>query len=903
MLNLNFLRNLIFLNLIIITLIYSYKLKKIFNFFEIYQIIILTILATIIILKINLKKFLNYFLFFLKKINFSLNHNISLLSSIIAILSCTSSLILSKLEIISVFYEKKNFFLLYIILKFIFTTGIIVFILNIGFFIFNCFIKNQYKYSTKIIIFSLIGIIATSLFFSFLGLIEFLNYYLLFLIFFIVILNSKKLINDIIFFPIKIVKNNFFFNIYFLLLIITLIILFIRSNFFFNEDNDVLGHYLNYYNIAKNDEKIFNVSYWSHFTHYKGLGINFFLVTLSDAFSISQVSFIFLLVLLLIIYDFGNRIIKNNFTIGIIVITICSYGISLDNDISAISFSKQHIQFACLYTFIIWLSWNLFINKNNKNFYLLLLTTLFFTGFSHHLFSFIILIKLNILIIFFYFFNIRNVKYVFFSITLLSSGIFLSLLINYLKTGIPEFIFTNITWQFSDQKKFIDLIGYKNLLFPTLSNTDYLAIQKNNFENFSYFFFNIKNILFSYVLSIFRSYYSLFLLLIIFIFFTIKNEKLIIKLNLFIFVSFFSTFLVYFFFKNPAFTRGIFFINHFFILFFLINVCFFLRFCSLKFNKIFQFMFIIPVIFFCAFFVEKNLRKNSEFYKTILYGNSIKDTLSKCLPRQVDCQNFNFVTKINSKYNVKKLYALNSFGGMVSFLPRPGLIIEPFFNESKKINNFMYVKNEDIFNEFYLLNTNFFIFNSRSQSYNTFITPEFSRNYLQVLETSNNEVFLLKLQKDFIPNKMDKYFQNIYDLKKSYLINYIFSKEFENEVNNLNKNNIIENITTKSTCLNETNQNILLRAISKSESITPPPLPTSKSTNSILDQFRYLILKEVAKFYNIDYNEHENLDSLSTLGSLTIKPNNLNYFYINNNHKIECKFFKNEISNINKILK
>ena len=872
-----------------VSIIYLLKLSKIFNFLNIEYIFLFTSSAVIFYSFVNLKKYFFFFIYIVKKLNNFSYNKISLLSLIITILYCTSSLILNKFDISSIFYEKRNFFLIYIVLKIIFTFCIIISILNVGFFIVSYFANNKYKYSTKIITYSLIGLITISIFGTFLGLVGFLNYNLIFIIFLIGTLFSRKLINELTELSKIDLKNKIKFNIYFSILLASLAIIFIRSSLPFAEDGDVWGHYLNYYSIVQDKGDIFDASYWPHFNYFKGQGLNFLIIILSDKFASSQVSLIFLLIFFLIIYDIGNDFIKSKFVLGVVILAVCSYGISVDNDVNKISFAKQHISFACLYSYIFWCIYKfIFIKiKSNKIFYVLFLITVFFTGFSNQIFSFVIFNNLLLVTIVLFFFSKKHFKPILNGTVFLGLGVFLSLLTNYIKTGLPEFVLTNVFWQFSNQEKFLDLIGYKNFLFTLLSTSDHLAIEKQNIYNLSKLIFDINNLTFAYVLSIFRSYYVFFLYLAIIIFNIYRNRKYILYLNLIILLSLLVILLIWFFFNNPAFQRSLFFIKHFFIFLFLINISSFLNLSSLRFNKIFEVIFIIPVLFFFAFFVEKNFRKNLEYYKSFYNGNSIEDILLKCDSTQhfqVDCQNFKFITALNKKYNYKNLYALNASGGTVATLPRPGLIIEPYFNKSKKLNNFLYKDSDEIFKEFELLNINYFLFNSKTQFFGNFLTTEFANKYLKVVEVSKDEIYFLKLQKTNTKSDIDIYFQNIYNLKRSYLINYIFSNKFKNKVYNLGKKEIIKEITILTSCVNETNKKILLKVLSDNK------LEDNLSSDEILVKIKYSILLEISKFYDLEKNN----ESLSTIGSMIIEPNYMNKFYINRNKINLCKFYDDD---------
>ena len=152
------------------------------------------------------------------------------------------------------------------------------------------------------------------------------------------------------------------------------------------------------------------------------------------------------------------------------------------------------------------------------------------------------------------------------------------------------------------------------------------------------------------------------------------------------------------------------------------------------------------------------------------------------------------------------------------------------------------------------------------------------------MEVSKDEIYFLKLQKTNTKSDIDIYFQNIYNLKRSYLINYIFSNKFKNKVYNLGKKEIIKEITILTSCVNETNKKILLKVLSDNK------LEDNLSSDEILVKIKYSILLEISKFYDLKKNN----ESLSTIGSMIIEPNYMNKFYINRNKINLCKFYDDD---------
>ena len=880
----NFLSYFICITFVSISLLYLFKLRVVFEFVNFSILIPAIVLGILFFRYINIKLIIFNCLLFFNKLNNLSKKNISLLSILITVLFGLSSIVLHYYNITTLFYEKKSYFFIYCFLKIIFTLGILFSVFHFGY-IFTSHSSKNYKYTTRLIIYLSVGSIALSLLGTIMGLIGLLYYNLIIIFFLTLTLFSKKMIKEIINKENISSNMDIKYNFYISILVLSLAILFVRTLFPFTEDGDVWGHYFNFYNSISDNHNIFDRNYWQHFAQLKGHGLGFFATVLSDIFAPQQVSFIYLLLIFLIIYDVGTDIIKNNIIIGIVALAICSYGISIDNDIMAISLMKPHIVFNSFYLLTFWFLYkSSLFGLDDKKIIFLSYVVLFFVGFSHHFFSFIIFLTLVLLTITFSITSKKKFKLFCIAIIALCSGVFLSLLINYLVLGMPEAAFAKTIWPIFDQNKFLDKIGYKAILF-TLVEGDSI---KNN-HSFSYFISDIKNILFAYTLSIFRSGYSILLYLLIFIFLFLNNKKKYLKIYASIFLAFFTIVFMIYFFDQPSFKRGVFFINILMLMIFTISILGFLKLSSNKINNIFQVFFIVPIVFFFTFFVHKNFKKNLEFYKSFYDGKSFQQILLKCdseKPYQVDCQNFKFISKIKNKYEYSALYSLSQTGGYSSTLPRPGIIVEPYFNKSLNFNNFTYQNNEDIFKEFKAIDIDYFIVNLKTSNDGMFLNRDFIKKYLTVIDSSN-QIYFLKLKKEKLPNLNDEYFSNIMDLKLSYLINYIFSKEFKRKSSALTKRDITDSILDKTICVNSYNKNIIIKAL---KAVTKNTHSLSTSAE-VIDNIHDEIIANVKKSYNLKYSKSTTMASLSVIGSLQINPSDISKKFNQKNNKKECYFF------------
>ena len=522
----------------LISTLYLYKI--LINTYRVSNVLYLIplLLVLFFVLKyINIKKIFFFILNYFQKLNNKLYKNTSRFSIILTTLFIATSFFLSKYDISTVFFDQKNYFIIYFFLKLIFFFGIFTSIINTGYVFSNFFFhKNENYFQNKVIIICF-GIIILSILGIILGLSKLLYFNLNLIIISLLILFSRQSVNFFLKYKNIYYKKNFFFidNFYLSILILSIILLFIRSLLPFMDDGDVWGHYLNYYYSIIEKHEIYNVSYPAHFAQSKGFGLNFLTLLISDVFSGQLISFIFMSSIFLMFYDFGSRILKSNFIIGLTAILIASYPIILDGTIFPVSLNKLHISFNFFYTLIFWSTYNLAkSNYSNKKFLLLFIVACFFCGFAHSFFSFIIFLTLLFFFLFFFFQFNKNYKFLFIGVLCLCLGVTTSLLLNYIKLGIFDLAFIDIFSKFADEKKFSSIVGQKYILLP-LINSDQIS-RSFDFVTIVRLF---DLITFHYIPSLFRSGYTILLYLFIIIFFIIKKKKFFFHFILLIIFSLF----------------------------------------------------------------------------------------------------------------------------------------------------------------------------------------------------------------------------------------------------------------------------------------------------------------------------------------------------------------------------
>ena len=875
-----------------ICLIYLEKLSlNLSKFLDIKYLVLLLVILISIINFLNIKKIFNLFKKYILKLNSYSYKNISLLTISITVIFIITSIILTEQNITKNYFRKEHFFIIYAILKFNLFACLFLSLINTGYLLNYYFEKEltntfdqQLTLSSKIILFLGFGVVILSTISIILGLIGVLYYKLILILISIIILFSKRVIDFIILrFEKNNNKNDFFLNFYNIIFFTSLAFLFLRILLPFREDGDIWGHYLNFYYSVSINNQIFDPNYWPHFAQLKGLGLNFLAISISDFFSAQLVSFIFIILIIQIIYDFGKDFKNSKILLGIITIVICSFGMTLDNDIDSISLSKPHIQFNFLYIFCTWLIFKFFNLKANIKTLFLISIPFFFTGFAHTLFSFIIFLTLSGLFLACLLIHKKFNKVLFYTLFGLCLGVITSLAINYIQFGMPEAALTNVFWEYSDQEKFKRIIGLKAISWPLIDNSD----QIKNSLNYEFIKANFNNTLFTYSLSIFRSKISLLMYLGLILYLLVNKNYKYIFILVSLFGCFLTTMMVYYIFYSPSFTRSIFFINSILAIIFTTSLMIFLRYTNSFVNKSTEYLFILPTLFFLSFFVHKTFYKNQHFYKSLFIdGKSLEYNFLKCDDQHVDCMLFKFMNTVNKKYNYKKIYAISQHGGVGSTLPRPGIIVEPYFNTVHTLKNLQDLSNDDVAYEFLSNNIKYIIFDLKRSIQNpgNFISKDFVQNNLEVAE-SNNNIYLLKIKKNV--EEKDYNFINLVDLKMSYITNYIFSDKFIKMSSNKSKKEVLNKIKKNTECLNDFNKELIYN-------IFETNIDLAMVDKDDINKIRYKILKAISLAYNLDdlrfYNKNDFKWTLTVLGNLTSELSNIQKFNIEKSYKKKCVF-------------
>jgi hypothetical protein len=880
----------LFIIFLITCLIYFEKLTiNLSRLIDTKYLVIILIFSIIAIKYSNIKNIFNIIYKFIIKLNNYNYKHISLLTLICFLLFISSSIILTELNITTNYFQKEKYFVLYAFLKFILFACLFISLISTGFFF--CFnLKNEFNtYSSQIVLFLGFGIIILSSISIILGVFSLLYYEIILILISAIILISKKTIDFFLTHKVKSenYKNDFLQNFYLIVFLISFIFLFIRTLLPFREDGDVWGHYLNFYYSVTINNKLFNPDYWMHFAQTKGLGLNFLAISLSDIFSAQLASFIFIMLILFIIYDFGKNFKDNKALLGIISIIICSFGITLDNDINNISLSKGHIQFMALFIFCIWIIFKFFDNKVKIKTILSISIPFFFTGFAHSLFSFTIFLSLSILFLFNLILTKKFNQILFYTLFGLGAGVLTSFILNFIQLGIPEAALTNIFWDYSNQEWFFEKVGLKAITWP-LTDTD--QIKSLIFEgsiNYQEIRNKFNDILFTYSLSLFRSKISLALYIGLIFYLIIDKNYKYLSVLLSIMLCFIISMIIFFIFYSPSFVRSIFFINSILALIFTVSFMMFLKYSSLFVNKSASYLFIFPTLFFLLFFIHKNIYKNQDFYKNLfLKGKSLEYIFLNCEGHHVDCMLFKFLNDINKNYNYSKIYSVSHNPGISSTLPRPGLINEPYFNGIDNFNNLKNLTEEEIVNEFLENGINYLVLDLKRNIENTgkFITKNFIRNHLEVVETKNH-IYLLKITNNV--EKKDYNFYNLIDLKMSYLINYIFSDQLSHLSSNKPKKEVLNHLKKNTNCLNNYNKSLINKIIKNSED--------DNNENDYIEKLKSELLQTISSNYKLDdlkfYNDRGFYWSLTVLGSMTNKLTKIQKFYISKNFTKECIFY------------
>ena len=390
------------------------------------------------------------------------NKNINLFSILIFLVFSASSVNLQNIDILGSNFETKNLLLTYLLWRFLFLITMTLAIMAVGNIIFT-YLKNKETNtndSFEILIFSLAyGILFFSILGVVLGFIGYLKTSINYVIVSLILLFSGKILNFKNFqvfinfnsqfslnsniFILNLTRNTAAFS------VLTFILFKILTPLEY--DGDFWGHYINYFNDVKSNSKIYVSNYWYHFVLSKGAGLFYFFNSLSDLLTPQIVSGFCILFSSLIISDFVLRLTKESIwaMISVILFITSLYAIS------PLNLFKHHVVFMTLLLIIFWsINALLYNNKNEVNINLLLYITSFYIGFFLPTISLILFICLNVTILYFYFYKRNNCKTIFYSNCLLCFGVFLSLAINFLYTGILEIVMSDLFWQFSNQVLF-----------------------------------------------------------------------------------------------------------------------------------------------------------------------------------------------------------------------------------------------------------------------------------------------------------------------------------------------------------------------------------------------------------------------------------------------------------------
>lgn len=773
----------------------------ILNFFLMFCVLIL------IIIFLDIKKIIYYSnIFFQRLKNTSyvfeisyFNKNVTLLSLFLSIFFTISVINISNFDVLGENFNVPNQALTYTLYRLIFSISIFVAIFATGAFfnqIFN-FSENNGKnrilktfilnFSFGILIYSFLGVI--------LGLLGFLHFSVTYFIVSLILLFSGKVLNISRFILPSINQNKKLLDIdriKFNLSIVVLIgststLFFFKGIIPFETDGDIWGHYMHYFNFVKEQSQILPNEFWYHFHLSKGAGLFYFFISISDILTPQIISFFCIFLVAVIVIDIVFGLCKNPIwamTAGILFLTSISI-------ISPINLFKHHYLFMSLIMVMFWCLYEVLKSKIlNKGLFKLLILTTFYIGFFYPTIS---------LMIFIYLIAIGCSSFIFFRdkslllglpFIILLIGVFSSLILNFFYTGIFEVVKINFFWSLANKEFFISKFGFAPIEWSQFANDDFH--QRKDFFHWIKPFLQ-KNV-WPFILYLPTVIFTIIML--IFVIIDKKNIKLNIFLFLFLIFSFIAIMFAYIF-QQSSVTRIYIFLNAFFYLpLCILTPIYFLRQSSSKILNIFNDLFAI-ILFLPAFFSLSILALQYSNVINLLYikKSSLAETYKLSIDNIDRKKFYNFAYEVREDIPKKKIMLLSSNGGPASFLPMPGIMGEPQITFGKKwdeINTLtnphkikMILKNYKI---------NYFIIDISKELWGNIVISSIFQNhnllkFFKIVKNKGN-YYLLTWKKANDDTIKSTKFTSLVELKRSTIINSIFSKNFKS--NYLNNDKDIE---------------------------------------------------------------------------------------------------------------
>ena len=604
-------------------------------------------------------------------------------------------------------------------------------------------------------------------------------------------LQNSNLFNKFILFPFLIVS--------FLLFLVS------RVLFIPVPDWNIWEHYLQYYQKVNELGSIMPNDLWHHFFNTKGSGLSFLCVSLADVFSVQLVSGIFVTMTGIILFALLYKNLKSLSLglFGTIIFFLYFYGDARDG-----ALFRVHAVIMGYISFMLWCVCHLqsqddAILKNAA--YVSVISTTIYLGFYQPIITCILFMTAGLMI----FINTKwhcyiNTKDLILIIGLASFGTILVFLINYLITGIYEITPMSFFWTLANKEKAKNIFGIGGIEFFLNTKND-VEGSKNRL------LFLIESIrmpvdkLFLYSSVLFTVFYTLkkifqntrreinceTKLISYTLCFVISNWVLFIIFNsqsinrLSVYTVFLNIILVTFTLKEILLVPGIAKANNYLNL--VLNIK----------NKQIQNIFSPTNLIILLFIVSSLIlsRQHIKGLSTIVFNfaaceNSLLKTMM--MVEQKECAssglNLNVLLDINNKIKPKgEFFALTYEPGFCYFLPNGCVVSEPSYSFHRSITEIQNLSPEDIEKLLKEKNIEFLSIDLAKHLFSRFaFSALFDRNqadkYLNcVYQNGSLFIFSFRNKSDNSNKiKIPSTFFDFLEVKKSSILGFPFSREFEN---------------------------------------------------------------------------------------------------------------------------
>jgi|GEM_PF-5090035 len=242
------------------------------------------------------------------------------------------------------------------------------------------------------------------------------------------------------------------------------VIVLVEHGLFPNWDNDVLGHYKQYYDEVIRNHGIWPNNVWYHYYYTKGAGLVFLTILLTDVHGAQLVSFSFFVISALTLFSLVEKI-SSDITWPLMaaifyMLIFIGNPPNFDNAMfvgNPTPFAKQHMISAALTASLVWMvalyptrpaatrkSWAYLIALLAASFIFFLSVSFYFISVFFGVFFVISLVMRNY----------KQARIFFFLTGSVLAAMLLNLAINYVTTGLAEATPFRVFWNLSNQEKF-----------------------------------------------------------------------------------------------------------------------------------------------------------------------------------------------------------------------------------------------------------------------------------------------------------------------------------------------------------------------------------------------------------------------------------------------------------------